>query len=308
MSDETEISLTTAQDWARAGFIYTFSAFALWGLMPLYMKAVSHIGALEILANRIIWSIPVALVFLLLAGRTSDIVRVLKSPSKLVAVAACATVISINWGLYVWAIAAERTIEAALGYYINPLISIVLGMTLLGEKLDRIQQFALALAFIAVSILTYAAGELPWVALVLACSFAVYGLIKKTVDIGPTQGFMMEVLILSVVAIPYLFYLGNNNELHFGNSSWDTYLLLGCGPVTAVPLILFAFGAKRLQLATVGLMQYIAPSMIFITGVFWFREPFSQLQLFAFVLIWIAIALYSWSGIRGFRKLQSVSQ
>jgi chloramphenicol-sensitive protein RarD len=111
-----------------------------------------------------------------------------------------------------------------------------------------------------------------------------------------------------VVAIPYLFYLGNNNELHFGNSSWDTYLLLGCGPVTAVPLILFAFGAKRLQLATVGLMQYIAPSMIFITGVFWFREPFSQLQLFAFVLIWIAIALYSWSGIRGFRKLQSVSQ
>jgi len=308
MADIGDGSLTTEQQRARAGFIYTFSAFALWGLMPVYMKAIAHISATEILANRIIWSIPVALVFLLLAGRTRDIVRVVKMPSKLLAVAACATVISINWGLYVWAIAAERTIEAALGYYINPLISIALGMILLGEKLDRIQLFALVLACVAVAILTYAAGELPWVALVLAGSFAVYGLIKKTVDIGPTQGFMLEVLILSVVAIPYLFYLSSIGQLILGSTAENTYWLLGCGPVTAVPLILFAFGAKRLQLATVGLMQYIAPSMIFLTGIFVFKEPFSRIQFFAFVLIWIAIALYSWSGIRGFRKLRSAAR
>ncbi len=308
MGNETEISLTIVKDQARAGFIYTFSAFALWGLMPLYMKVISHVSALEIVASRIIWSIPVALVFLLASSRTNDILRVLKSPSKLAAVTACATVISINWGLYIWAITAERTIEAALGYYINPLISVALGMIFLGEKLNRIQGFALALAFIAVSILTYIAGELPWIALILASSFGVYGLIKKAVDIGPTQGFMMEVLILSMVAIPYLYYLAINNELYLGSSPRDTYLLIGCGPLTAVPLILFAHGAKRLQLTTVGLLQYIAPTMIFLTGVFLFKEPFTQMQLLAFVLIWLAIALYSWSGIRGLGKVKSVFQ
>ncbi|MCP4182824.1 MAG: EamA family transporter RarD [Hyphomicrobiales bacterium] len=301
MSDETKNSFITVPGQARAGFICTFSAFALWGLMPLYMKAISHVSALEIVASRIIWSIPVALVFLLVAGRTSEIVGVFKSPSKLVAVAACATVISINWGLYVWAITAERTIEAALGYYINPLISVALGMIFLGEKLNRIQGIALALAFIAVSILTCMTGELPWIALILGCPFGVYGLIRKTVDIGPALGFMTEVLILSVVAIPYLYFLAINNELYLGSSPRDTYLLIGCGPITAVPLILFAHGAKRLQLTTVGLLQYIAPSMIFLTGVFLFKEPFTQMQLLAFVLIWLAIALYIWSGIRAHR-------
>ena len=308
MSDKPIYSVTPVVDQSRAGFIYAFCAFALWGMMPLYMKAVSHISALEVLASRIIWSIPVALIFLTVVGRTSDILRVLKSPSKLAAVSACAIVISVNWGLYVWAIAADRTIEAALGYYINPLISIALGMIFLGEKLDRIQHFAIALTLIAVLILTYATGELPWVALVLASSFAIYGLLKKTVDVGPTQGFALEVLILSIFAIPYLFYLADKDELYLGSSFENTALLLGCGPVTAVPLILFAFGAKRLQLATVGLMQYIAPSMIFLTGVFLFREPFVQTQLIAFMLIWMAIALYSWTGIRGSGIIKSASR
>ncbi len=294
----------TASDQSRAGIFYTLSAFMLWGIMPLFMKAVSHVTTLEVLASRIIWSIPVALVFLLIVGRTSDIVRVLFSPSKLAAVAVSAIVISINWGLYVWAIAVERTIEAALGYYINPLFSIALGMVFLGEKLGRLQIFALALAILAVSILTYNAGAFPWVAIILAAAFAIYGLIKKTVDIGPTQGFMLEVLLLSVIAIPYVFYLGFSGSSYFGRTATDTLLLLACGPVTAVPLILFAYGTKRLRLATVGIMQYIIPTMILLIGVFIFNEPFDRWQFFSFLLIWTAIVLYTWSGIRQVRMRQ----
>ncbi len=295
---------------SRAGFAYALSAFLLWGFLPFYMKAVAHIDTLEVLAHRVIWSIPIALGLLLLTGRTGDMMRVFKSPRKLAIISLSAAVISINWGIYVWSIAAERSIEAALGYYINPLISVALGTVFLGEKMDHLQILAIALALLAVVILTVSAGVLPWVAIILACSFATYGFIRKTLDIGPTQGFLMEVLILSLIAVPYFFWLVYTGASHMGGTTSDTLLLLGCGVVTSVPLILFAYGAKRLQLSTIGLMQYIVPTMIFLIGVFIFREPFSQWQLLAFILIWTAIALYSWSSLGQFkrRNLQTGSQ
>lgn len=290
------------EDQSLVGFAYALSAFLLWGLLPFYMKAVAHIDTLEVLAHRVIWSIPIALGLLMLTGRTSDILRVFKTPRQLALITLSAAVISLNWGIYVWSIAAERAIEAALGYYINPLISVALGAIFLGEKLDRLQLFAIALACLAVVILTISAGVLPWVAIVLACSFATYGFIRKTVDIGPTQGFFVEVLILSLIAIPYFLWLENTGASNMGRTQSDTLLLLGCGVVTAIPLILFAYGAKRLQLSTIGLMQYIVPTMIFLIGVFIFREPFSQWQLIAFILIWTAIVLYAWSIFSQFKQ------
>ena len=302
MSDDLGRSHSAQNGQTKIGFIYAFCAFSFWGFVPIYMKAVAHFGAVEVLAHRIIWSIPVALLVLVITRRTGDIIRVIKSPNLLAAITLSAIIISVNWGLYVWAVNADRIIEAALGYYINPLISVALGMVFLGEKMDKLQASAIALAILAVSIMTYAVGQIPWVALVLACSFAAYGFIRKTVDIGPTQGFMMEVLILAIVAVPFVVYLGYRGSGHLGLSTNDTLLVLGCGPITAIPLILFSYGAKRLRLSTVGLMQYIAPTLIFLIGVFVYHEPFNQWQLFAFALIWTAIALYSWSSIKQLMK------
>ena len=296
-----------SQQQSRIGFGFAFSAFFLWGLLPFFMKAVAHIDVLEVLAHRVIWSIPVALIVLLITRRTSDLATVFKDRRKFLMMMLSAGFISINWGTYVWAIGADRTIEAALGYYINPLISVAMGTMFLGEKMTRLQVVAIAFASVAVIILTFASGALPWVAIVVSLSFAAYSFIRKTVDIGPTQGFMSEVLILSVIAIPYAIWLAQTGEAKMGAISSDTILLLACGPVTAVPLILFANGAKRLRLSTIGLMQYIVPTIIFLIGVFIFHEPFNQLQLLAFTLIWIAIALYIWSSLQ-VAKLEAVSK
>ena len=297
----------SSQQQSRVGLGFGLSAFFLWGLLPFFMKAVAHIDVLEVLAHRVIWSIPVALVVLLITRRTADIFTVFKDRRKLLMMMLSAGFISINWGTYVWAIGADRTIEAALGYYINPLISVAMGTMFLGEKMTRLQVVAIAFASVAVIILTFASGALPWVAIVVSLSFAAYGFIRKTVDIGPTQGFMSEVLILSVIAIPYAIWLAQTVGAKIGGISSDTILLLACGPVTAIPLILFANGAKRLRLSTIGLMQYIVPTMIFLIGVFIFHEPFNQLQLLAFTLIWIAIGLYIWSSVQ-VAKLEAVSK
>lgn len=285
----------------RAGFIYAFAAYGLWGFLPLYMKLLEEIPAVEVMAHRALWSLPVAAVILGFLGRTGDVLPALKSPKRLATLFVTASVISINWGIYVWAISVDRTIETALGYYINPLISVALGAAFLGERFTRAQLVALALACLAVLILTILGGGLPWVSLALAFSFAIYGFLRKTVDVGPTQGFLIEVMLHSPFALLFIVWWQANGQGHFLEASWLTWMFLGCGPVTAIPLILYAFGAKGLRLSTIGLMQYIAPTLIFLIGLFVFGEPFSMWQLIAFVLIWTALAIYSWSAVRGAR-------
>jgi chloramphenicol-sensitive protein RarD len=258
----------------------------------------------EVVAHRIVWSLPVAGVILYLLGRTADIRRALRSPRTLAMAALTASIITLNWGTYVWAIGAGRTIETALGYYINPLVSVVMGALLLGEKLSRMQVAAVALAVAAVVILALDAGGLPWVSLVLAFTFAIYGFLRKTLPIGPSQGFFLEVLILTLPAIGYILWLQSQGESHFlASEPGNVALLLGCGPVTAVPLILFAFGAKLLRYSTIGILQYIAPTLIFVIAVFFFDEPFGSAQAIAFGLIWVALFIYSWSMFRG-RRIQ----
>jgi len=280
---------------ARRGFVLALAAYFLWGLLPFFMKAVAHLPLAEVIAHRIVWSLPIAAAVLVWLGRTADFKTALRSPRMLGMAALTATLITINWSIYVWAIAVDRTVETALGYYINPLVSVVVGAVFLGERLSRLQMAAVALATVAVIILTVDSGKLPWVSLALAFSFAAYGFFRKTLPIGPSQGFLLEVLILSIPALAYVLYLEATGQGHFLTSTWqDTALLLCCGPVTAVPLLMFAFGAKLLRLSTIGIMQYIAPTMVFLIAVLIFHEPFGATQAIAFALIWTALAVYSW--------------
>lgn len=283
----------------RAGFMYAFSAYFLWGAFtPPFLKAVEHMSAIEVVAHRVVWSLPVAGLLLFILGRTKDILPTLKDPKKMGILIITSAVVSINWGIYVWAISVDRTIESALGYYINPLISVALGAIFLGDRFTKPQLLALVLATLAVILLTIQSGTLPWVSLSLAVTFATYGFLRKTVDVGPTQGFLIEILILSVIAIPAIIWFQVNGEGHLFDGVNNTTLLMACGPVTAIPLILYAYGAKGLRLSTLGLMQYIAPTLIFLNGLFVFNEPFTKWQFAAFSLIWIGLAIYSWSAFK----------
>ncbi|CAN0653344.1 EamA family transporter RarD [Nitratireductor aquimarinus] len=303
MSEIAGKPLDESRNDALRGFVFAMSAYAMWGFLPLYMKLVAHIPATEVVAHRVLWSLPVAAVILLVLGRTSDVREALRSPRTLMMAALTAAIISCNWGIYVWAIATDRAVETALGYYINPLVSIAMAAIFLGERLNRLQIAAVCLAAVAVVVLTTDAGGLPWVSLSLALSFAAYGILRKTLPIGPSQGFFLEVLILTLPAIGYLGWLAFSGEAHFGPASpTDMLLLIGCGPVTAIPLILFASGAKLLRYSTIGIMQYTAPTMIFLIAVFVFKEPFGGVKAIAFALIWAALALYSWSMLREARQ------
>ena len=274
-----------------AGFAYALTAYLLWGFLPFYMKAVAHIPAFEVVAHRIVWSLPIAGLILLVRRRFGDILVALRTPRTLLMAMVTAGLITINWSIYVWSIAAGRAVETALGYYINPLFSIFLGFLLLGERLDGRQKTAIALAALAVGVLAYEAGGLPWVSVGLAVSWGFYAYFKRSLPVGPNQGFFLEVMILSVPALAYILYVQTRGGGHFttGNMS-DTMLLLSAGLVTAIPLMIYANGAKLLRLSTIGIMQYIAPTMIFLIAVFIFREPFGVYKMTAFILIWISLA------------------
>jgi chloramphenicol-sensitive protein RarD len=284
---------------ATRGFLFALSAYLLWGVQPIYMKALAHIPAAEVVAHRIVWSVPLAGIVLILLGRTADVRAAFRSPRTLAMAALTASIITVNWGIYVWAIAADRAIEAALGYYINPLFSVFLGAVILGERLTRMQLAAIGLAVLAVALLTWESAGLPWVSLGLAVTWGFYGLFKKTLPIGPNQAFFLEVTLLAPLALAYTAWLAATGQGHFRvDGGTDFWMLLGCGLVTTAPLMLFANGAKLLRLSTIGMMQYIGPTFIFLIAVFIFREPFGVERAIAFGLIWAALIVYTWSAFR----------
>ncbi|MBB4508163.1 EamA family transporter RarD [Rhizobium leguminosarum bv. viciae] len=301
MSTDASVPLAKNEDSPR-GFAFALTAYLLWGFLPIYMKAVAHISPAEVIAHRIVWSLPLAGIVLIVLGRTQDIRAALSSPRMLAMAALTASLITVNWGTYVWAIGAGHSLDAALGYFINPLFSIFLGAVFLKEKLQPLQIAAIALAALAVAILALDSGGIPWVALTLAVSWGFYALLRKTLPLGPNQGFFLEVLILSGPAVLYIVYLEFGGQGHLYRTGLaDTTLLLGCGVITAVPLMIYANGAKLLKLSTIGIMQYIAPTMIFLIAVFVFHEPFGTARMIAFPLIWAGLFLYSWSMLKGSR-------
>lgn len=292
----------TNEDTPR-GLAFAIGAYVFWGFLPVYMKMLSHMPAAEVVAHRIVWSLPIAAVVLLLTRRTADLRDALRSPRMLAMGCVTAALISINWGIYVWAISSGHALDAALGYYVNPLFSILLGRLLLGERLSRLQMVAIALVAAAVLVLILDAGRLPWAALGLTVSWGLYALAKKSLPIGPNQGFLLEVLILLVPALGYIIWSVAAGRTHFATGSpVDTWLLIGSGAVTAVPLMIYANGAKLLRLSTIGILQYIAPTMIFLIAVFVFGETFGRARMIAFPLIWLALAIYSASMLRDMRR------
>lgn len=287
------------------GFIYAGLAYGIWGgLFPLLMKLVAHISAAEVIAHRVIWALPIAAGVLVWLGRTADIRAALRSPRTMLMAMVTAGLITANWGIYVWAISVGRTVEAALGYYINPLVTVALGAFLLREPLDKAKLSAIGLAIIGVVLVAIETGGLPWISLSLALSFAFYGFLRKTLPIGPSQGFFLETLILLIPALGFVVWLAVQGEGHFlsGNID-DTVLLLICGPATAVPLLLYGFGSKLLPITTIGLMQYIVPTGLFLLAVFVFGEPFSWHRGVAFGFIWAGLIIYTLSVLLNQKRL-----
>ncbi|MCB1311870.1 MAG: EamA family transporter RarD [Sedimentitalea sp.] len=299
--------MTATNEDTLRGFAFAVTAYVLWGFLPFYLKMVAHISPAEVIVHRILWSVPIAAAVLLITRRTNDLRVALTTPRMLGMAAVTAALISVNWGIYVWAIATGHTLDAALGYYINPLFSVLLGSVLLRERLSRAQLLAVLLAAAAVAYLTWQTGRLPLVAIGLTLSWGFYGFFKKSLPIGPNQGFLLEVLILTPPALAYLAWLTVTGDSHFlaGNAR-DTWLLMFGGVATAVPLMIFANGAKGLRLSTIGVLQYIAPTMIFLVAVFVFGEPFGPARMVAFPMIWAALILYTASLLTQARRVPPI--
>lgn len=286
-----------------AGLGLALAVYLLWGALPLYLKMVSHIPPLEVVAHRVVWSLPIAAAALLLRGRLGEVRGLIRQPRKSGLALITAALVTVNWLVYVYAIGAGHTVDAALGYYINPLISVVIAAVVLKEELRPAQVVAIGLAVVAVAILAWDAGGLPWISLTLATTWGFYALFRKTLPLGPNQGFFLEVLILTLPALGYIVYLEAVGEGHFVARAGlhDPWLLAFAGVATAVPLMIYANAAKLLKLSTIGIMQYIAPSFVFLIAVFVFREPFGTTKLVAFCFIWAALVVYSVSMFRGRR-------
>ena len=276
---------------SQQGGLLAASAFILWGLFPLYFKLISHISALEILSNRIIWA-AIGLFFLLfIVKRWHDVLAIIRNPKQIMYLMISTLLIVTNWGVYIWSVNSNNIIEASLGYYINPLFNILLGYFLLKEKLRSLQWFAVCLAAIGVSIQLVTYGEVPWIAFTLAISFGLYGFVHKKINVGSVPSLFIETIILLPIAIIFLSFLASKNT---GPVLWsvnDGLLLMIAGPVTIIPLLLFTGAAKRINYSTLGFLQYISPSLLFLLALFLYDEPFSFAKLITFIFIWFALLL-----------------
>ena len=285
------------------GVVYAAGAFFIWGISPIYWKALRAVPAFEIILHRIVWSFFFLVPVILVMRRWKDFVDALKNYRILLILLFTALIISGNWQLYIWAVNHDHLLQASLGYYISPLVNVVLGMIFLKERLRPPQILAVLLAAAGVLYLTIYYGEFPWIALTLAVSFGLYGLIRKTAPVGSLAGLTVETLLVSIPALVYLFYLDSQGAgTIFRVSLKLDLLLMGCALATAIPLLFFTLGARRLYLSTVGLLQYIAPTCMFLMAVLLFHEPFVKAQVVTFIFIWTALAIYSTDSIRYYKR------
>ncbi len=286
-----------------AGVTYAGASFLIWGLSPIYWKALAAVPAFEILMHRMIWSFLFLTPLVLLQGQRRELARALTTRSTLAILLVTTLLVGCNWFLFIWAINGGHILQTSLGYYINPLVNVLLGVIFLRERLRRLQTAALALAFGGVFYLTVSYGQFPWVSLALAFSFGFYALIRKVAPVSPLVGLTVETLLLSVPALTYLVYLDRMGAGAFLRASGATSLLLaGAALMTGLPLLLFTHGTKRLHLTTIGFLQYIAPSCTFLLAILVYDEPLHAPQLWTFILIWSALALYSWDAVRHYRN------
>jgi len=290
---------TSRREPAHIGVFYALSAFLLWALLPVYIKALGAVPPLEIIAHRVVWSVVLMAGLVLLLKRPEEIRQALGGPRLWQALALTTLLISANWLIFVWAIGEGHILQCSLGYYINPLVNVLLGVLFLGERLNRAQGAAVALAVIGVGCLVVQVGAVPWVSLSLALTFGFYALVRKKAAVEPLIGFLVETVLLLPLSLAYLLYLAYLGSGSFGAHGGGFDLLLAAsGVVTAVPLVLFLYGARTLKLSTLGLMQYVAPTGQFLLGTLVYGEAFTSAHALAFGFIWLALGLYSWDASR----------
>lgn len=290
------------------GVLFAFGAFLFWGFAALYWYPLRGVRAFEILQHRVLWAFVMGWIYLIAFRKVPTQLLRKGGRRELISLLGAGVLVSMNWFVYVFAVTGGRTVEASLGYYINPLVSVLLGTLLLGERLTKLQRYALILAVAGVTYLTFELGYLPWVSLALAFSFAFYGLVKKQVHVSSMQGLAVEMVLVAPIAATLIIFDGADAAF-LGENVLPTLLLVGGGAVTIFPLMLFAKAAVRIPLSSVGFIQYIAPTIMFLIGVFIFREPFPLSRLPGFILVWIALAFYTVSILprRGGTRRKGVS-
>ncbi|MEV4941285.1 EamA family transporter RarD [Streptomyces zaomyceticus] len=287
----------------RAGLLYGIGAYGMWGLVPLFWPLLKPAGAIEILAHRMVWSLAFVGLALLALRRWGWIRELLRSPRKLGLITVAAAVITVNWGLYIWSVNTGHVVEASLGYFINPLVTIALGVLVLQERLRPAQWAAVGIGFAAVLVLAIGYGQPPWISLTLAFSFALYGLVKKKVNIGGLESLAAETAVQFLPALGYLVWLGTQDTLAFGShGAGHTALLAATGIVTAVPLVCFGAAAIRVPLSTLGLLQYLAPTFQFLLGILYFHEAMPPERWAGFALVWLALTILTWDALRTARR------
>jgi chloramphenicol-sensitive protein RarD len=291
------------------GILAGILAYTLWGLLPGYWKAIQEVPPLEILCHRTIWSLVFVLLILAVRKQWTWVGQVRASPRTLLISLASACLLSLNWFTYIWAVNSGHVVDSSLGYFIAPLVNVLLGVLFLRERLRGWQKVAIGLATVGVVSLTVGYGAFPWIALTLALSFGLYGLLRKVSPLGSVEGLALETAVLSIPAVAYLAYQEATGNASFGHIGTTTTLLLaGTGVVTALPLLLFAYAARQVTLATVGIMQYISPTCQFFLGVFVYGEPFTPTRLLGFAPIWLALVIYSMDGMKEERRRRLVRQ
>ena len=278
--------------------LYAISSFVLWGLFPLYFKLLQEVSSFQIVVQRIFWSLIFLALVLTWKRQWAWLGQVLRQPRVLLGFLVSALLLSANWVMYVWAVNNDRVVDASLGYFMSPLISVLLGYLMLKEKLRPLQWLSVLLALSAVLWLTWASGTLPWIGLIIAGTFGIYGLLRKTAQLGALEGLALETILLSPLVITLLIIMALHDNDGFLQAPVSTQILLALsGPVTAIPLLMFARGARRIPLSLLGLLQYISPTMQLLTGIFLFHEPFDGPRLTGFIVIWAALAVYSLEGL-----------
>ena len=292
-SDAPQPNTPQSEHSNTTGITYAILAYGAWGLFPIYWKWFGTIPAVEVLSHRMIWSMVFILGLLVIQRRIPELNTVWRSPRTLQLLIVAAGLLACNWGLYIYGVNTERVVETSLGYFINPLLTVVLGMVVLKERLNRVQWAAVGLAAVGVANFIWDFGQVPWIAFGLALSFGLYGLVRKVVAIAPMIGLAVETLVIAPFMLLLVIYWGSTGVGAFGTSAIITLLCIGAGIVTSMPLLWFNNATKRLRLSTMGFFQYIAPSIQLLLGVFVYREPFTPTHAVTFGCIWTALALYS---------------
>ena len=290
------------------GLLAAAGSFVIWGCFPLYLKPLNHIDSLQVVSHRVAWACVLVVIWLILRGELWDLRKHFSNRAVLGRLLLSAVLITANWLGYVWGVAHGRVLEASLGYFINPLANVVLGVLVLRERLNVAQWISVGIAAAAVIYVGVATGTPPWIALMVATSFSLYGLVRKVVQVEALQGLAVETLVLMPLALGYLTWCEVNGTGAFGHSgAVVNTLLVGCGPITAVPLFLFAYGARLIPYSTLGLILYITPSLQLLSGIFLYHESFSGARAIGFAMIWLALVIYGVDGVRRARQGKSLA-